>query len=79
MSIEPRIGITKEVKDGVFSLAFGKHSQVEHFATYMYQNENGFTPNKNIHFAKAYQVFGLYKSKTCFQMEMLFTENMTRY
>jgi hypothetical protein len=61
-SIEPRIGITKEVKDGVFSLALGKHSQVEHFATYMYQNENGLTPNKNLDFAKAYHAIAGFKS-----------------
>ena len=62
LSIEPRIGITKEVKDGVFSLALGKHSQVEHFATYMYQNENGLTPNKNLDFAKAYHAIAGFKS-----------------
>ena len=53
LSIEPRIGITKEVRDGIFSIALGKHSQVEHFATYMYQDENEFKPNKNLDFAKA--------------------------
>lgn len=62
VSIEPRLGLTKEVRDGVFSVALGKHSQVEHFATYMYQNENAFTPNKNLDFAKAYHAIGGFKS-----------------
>ena len=61
-SIEPRIGLTKEVRDGVFSIALGKHSQVEHFATYMYQNKNLETPNRNLDFAKAYHAIAGFKS-----------------
>ena len=62
LSIEPRIGITKEVRDGIFSIALGKHSQVEHYATYMYQDENAFNPNKNLDFAKAYHAIAGFKS-----------------
>ena len=62
ISIEPRIGLTKEVRDGVFSIALGKHSQVEHFATYMYQNKNLETPNRNLDFAKAYHAIAGFKS-----------------
>jgi hypothetical protein len=58
-SIEPRIGLAYETKkNGTISLALGRHSQIENFATYLYQAKDSLGgaiyPNKSLDFVKAY-------------------------
>lgn len=67
-SIEPRVGITYiNNKKQRFSLAVGKHSQIEHFATYMFKERdtigNVSFPNKNLQFIKAYHYIAGFKTK----------------
>jgi hypothetical protein len=66
-SIEPRIGLSYKTKgNGRLSLALGRHSQIEHFATYLYQNKDSLGntnfPNKSLDFVKAYHAIGGFKT-----------------
>ncbi len=67
ITFEPRIGLSYQTKGkGMLSLALGKHSQAEHFATYMYQERDSLGaityPNKNLDFVKAYHAIAGYKT-----------------
>ncbi len=67
ITLEPRVGISYQTKGkGKLSLALGKHSQIEHFATYMYQERdtlgNLSNPNKSLEFVKAYHAIGGFKT-----------------
>lgn len=67
ITLEPRIGLSYQTKrKGKLSLALGKHSQVEHFATYLYQERDSAGslsfPNKNLEFVKAYHAIGGFKT-----------------
>lgn len=58
-SLEPRIGFAYETKNkGKISLSVGKHSQLENYATYLYQKTDSLGsvlyPNKALDFVKAY-------------------------
>jgi hypothetical protein len=67
-SLEPRVGISyTNNKKQKFSLAVGKHSQIEHFATYMYKQRDTLGrvsfPNQNLQFIKAYHYIVGFKTK----------------
>lgn len=67
-SIEPRIGFAYETKNKAkISLALGRHSQAEHFATYRYRETDSVgnitMPNLDLKLSKAYHaIVGLRKS-----------------
>ena len=66
-TLEPRIGLSYQTKGkGRLSLALGKHSQAEHFATYLYQERDSLGtvsyPNKSLDFVKAYHAIGGFKT-----------------
>ncbi len=68
ISVEPRLSLNYQINERHgLSAAFGKHSQVENYATYLYQTTNNlneiYTPNKNLDFVKAYQAVLSYKGK----------------
>ncbi len=67
-SLEPRLSLNYQINDRhSIAAAFGKHSQVENYATYLYQTTNGLNepnyPNKNLDFIKAYHYVLSYKGK----------------
>ncbi len=67
-SIEPRASMKYQInKRHSLAFAFGKHSQVENYAVYLYQQNyavNDITyPNKNLDFVKAYHYVLSYKGK----------------
>jgi hypothetical protein len=67
ITLEPRVGLSYQTKGkGKLSLALGKHSQAEHFATYMYQERDSLGtishPNKNLDFVKAYHAIAGFKT-----------------
>ena len=58
ITLEPRVGLSYQTKGkGKLSLALGKHSQAEHFATYMYQKRDSLgtisNPNQNLEFCES--------------------------
>lgn len=82
-SIEPRIGIAYETKNkGKISLSVGKHSQIENYATYLYQTMDTFGntiyPNKSLDFVKAYHTVVGYRS-TVFKNHYLNIEAYYQY
>ncbi len=83
LSIEPRVGISYQTKGkGKLSLALGKHSQIEHFATYMYQTRDSLNqlikPNQNLDFVKAYHIIGGFRT-TIFKNHYLNIETYYQY
>jgi hypothetical protein len=67
-SIEPRASINYKINDRhSIAASFGKHSQVDNYATYLYQTTNGLNeiiyPNKNLDFIRAYHYILGYKGK----------------
>ncbi|HIP37288.1 MAG TPA: TonB-dependent receptor [Crocinitomix sp.] len=67
-SLEPRLSLNYKVNDRhSIAASFGKHSQVENYATYLYQTTIGANeiiyPNKNLDFVKAYHYVLSYKGK----------------
>lgn len=82
-SIEPRVGIAYETnKIGRFSLAMGRHSQIENYATYLYQSSdslgNTIYPNKSLDFVKAYHAIAGYRT-TIFKNHYLNVETYYQY
>ena len=66
--IEPRAGVQYQINEkNKISIAYGKHSQADHFATYLYQlsEVDGSTvyPNKDLKLITADHFIGSFKSK----------------
>ncbi len=67
-SFEPRLSLNYKINDHhSITSSFGKHSQIDNYATYLYQIKNGFNetiyPNKNLDFIRAYHYVLGYKGK----------------
>lgn len=82
-SVEPRLGISYETKrSGKISLALGKHSQIENYATYLFQKidslGNNTHPNKSLDFVKAYHAVMGYRT-TIFKNHYLNVETYYQY
>lgn len=82
-SVEPRFGISYETKKkGKLSLAVGKHSQVENYATYLFQKTDSLgqvsLPNKSLDFVKAYHVIGGFRT-TIFKNHYFNVEGYYQY
>lgn len=82
-SVEPRIGIAYETKKaGRFSFSAGRHSQIENYATYLYQSKdslgNQIYPNRSLDFIKAYHAIAGYRT-TIFKNHYLNIETYYQY
>lgn len=82
-ALEPRLGIAYETKKKAkMSLALGKHSQVENFATYRYQTTDSLGnisyPNQSLDFVKAYHAVLGYRT-TIFKNHYLNVETYYQY
>ena len=67
-SLEPRLSLNYRINDRhSITASFGKHSQIDNYATYLYQTKNGLNetiyPNKNLDFIRAYHYVLGYKGK----------------
>lgn len=82
-SIEPRVGIAYQPEGkGKWSLALGKHSQVENYATYRYQSKDSLGnisfPNQSLDFIKAYHAILGYRT-TIFKNHYINIEGYYQY
>lgn len=82
-SVEPRFGLSYQPKGkGKLSLALGRHSQIENFATYMYQFKDTLgainTPNRSLDFVKAYHAILGYRT-TIFKNHYINLEGYYQY
>lgn len=64
LSIEPRANVSYKFNNKhEMSFSFGKHSQIENYATYFYQPSINNYPNNNLEFSKALHYILGYKGK----------------
>lgn len=83
VTFEPRIGLSYQTKSkGKLTLSLGKHSQIEHYATYLFQQKDSLgvisNPNKNLELVKAYHAIGGFKT-TIFKNHYLNVEVYYQY